>query len=54
MSLRLKLFLIFGGLIGVLILGQWLMVRALTRDVFGKLGEVRGHGRQGHGLGFCF
>jgi len=33
MSLRLKLFLLFGGLIAALLTAQWLMVRALTRDV---------------------
>ncbi len=33
MSLQLKLFLLFGGLIAVLVSAQWLMMRALTREV---------------------
>lgn len=33
MSLRLRIFLIFGGLIALLSLAQWLLVRSLTRDI---------------------
>ncbi len=33
MSLRTKLFFIFGGLIAALVIGQWWMVRGLTRNI---------------------
>lgn len=37
MSLRTKLFLIFGGLIAVLVIGQWWMVRGLTRNILAEV-----------------
>ncbi len=40
MSLRLKLFLIFGGLIAVLVLAQWLLIRSLTGRIETEIGEM--------------
>lgn len=40
MSLRLKLFLIFGGLLALLVLAQGWLVRSLAQDLEGELGAV--------------
>ncbi len=40
MSLRARLFLVFGGLVAVLVVGQWLLVRTLTADLSEQVGEV--------------
>ncbi len=40
MSLRLRLFLLFGGLVALLVLAQWWWVRALTRDLSSEIDEV--------------
>ena len=40
MSLRLRLFVLFGGLVALLVLAQWWWVRALTRDLSSEIDEV--------------
>ncbi|MCP3963148.1 MAG: HAMP domain-containing histidine kinase [bacterium] len=40
MSLRLRLFLLFGGLVALLVLAQWWWVRVLTRDLHSELDQV--------------
>jgi signal transduction histidine kinase len=40
MSLRVRLFLLLGGLVFLLVSAQWWLVRALTRDLSGELGQV--------------
>ncbi len=40
MSLRLRLFLLMGGLVAVLVLAQWWFVRLLTRDLSSELDVV--------------
>ncbi len=40
MSLRLRLFLLFGGLVALLVAAQWWWVRALTRDLTQEMDEV--------------
>ncbi len=40
MSLRLRLFLLFGGLLALLVLAQWWWVRVLTRDLSSEIDEV--------------
>ncbi len=40
MSLRVRLFLLLGSLVFLLVTAQWWLVRALTRDLSGELGQV--------------
>jgi signal transduction histidine kinase len=40
MTLRARLFLLFGGLAVLLVIGQWLLARTLTRDLSAQVGEV--------------
>ena len=40
MSLRLRLFLLFGGLLALLVLAQWWWVRVLTRDLSSEIDDV--------------
>lgn len=40
MSLRLRLFLLFGALLGLLAFGQWLLVRSLSQQVTAEVGEI--------------
>ncbi len=40
MSLRLRLFLLFGGLVALLVLAQWWWVRTLTRDLSSEIDQV--------------
>ncbi len=40
MSLRLKLFLLFGGLVASVVLAQWWWVRAMTRDLSSEIDAV--------------
>jgi signal transduction histidine kinase len=40
MTLRARLFLFFGGLVALLVVGQWLLVETLTRDLSADVGEV--------------
>ena len=40
MTLRLRLFLLFGGLVVLLVLAQWWWVRVLTRDLSSEVDEV--------------
>jgi signal transduction histidine kinase len=40
MSLRVRLFLLLGGLVVLLVAAQWWFVRSLTHDLSGELGEV--------------
>lgn len=40
MSLRLRLFLLLGTLVALLVVGQWWLVRTLSRDVSTEVGEV--------------
>ena len=40
MSLRLRLFLLFGGLVALLVVAQWWWVRVLTRDLSSEIDEV--------------
>ena len=40
MSLRLRLFLLFGGLLALLVLAQWWWVRVLTRDLSSEIDRV--------------
>jgi len=40
MSLRTRLFLIFGALLAALVLAQWWLTRTLTRDLRHEIGEV--------------
>ncbi|MFQ5670983.1 MAG: ATP-binding protein [Acidobacteriota bacterium] len=40
MSLRAKLFLLFGGLVAVLVVGQWFLIRTLTRDLQAEVGPL--------------
>ncbi len=40
MSLRLRLFLVFGGLVALLVLAQWWWVRVLTRDLSSEIDKV--------------
>ncbi len=40
LSLRLKMFLIFGGLIATLMLAQWLLFRSLTKEVSREFSEM--------------
>ncbi len=40
MSLRNKVFLLFGALVAILLGSQWIMMRAITQDVSRELGQV--------------
>ncbi len=40
MTLRWRLFLLFGGLVALLVAGQWWLVRTLSRDLAGEVGNV--------------
>ncbi len=40
MTLRLRLFLLFGGLVALLVLAQWWWVRVLTRDLSSEIDQV--------------
>jgi len=39
-SLRVRLFLLLGGLVAALVVAEWCLVRALSRDLSGELGQV--------------
>ena len=40
MSLRTRLFLLFGGLLAVLLVAEWTLARSLTRELSAEMGEI--------------
>ena len=40
MTLRARLFLIFGGLLALVVVGQWLLVGALTQQLAEEMDQV--------------